>query len=74
MPKPEKPFNKILMTHGKLRLYLQIGDDALEGQTREEFISDVAECFQYLIDFRNIVNSMASLEMPPADAAKMHSE
>lgn len=74
MPKKikETPFDKILITGGKLRLYVKYGEVALDGQTVQEFAVDVQECFQYLMDFRNIVNGMVGLEVPPADAAKMH--
>lgn len=68
----ETPFEKIMLTRGKLRLYVEHGDTALDGQSPQEFAAEVQECYQYLMDFRNIVNSMVGLEFPPSDAAKMH--
>jgi hypothetical protein len=68
----EKPFHKILMTGTKLRLYVEHGDLALDGQTPQQFAADVLECFEHLMTFRNIVNGMVSFNEPPAEAARMY--
>lgn len=64
--KPEKPFNKIMLVRAKLRAYVEYGDHALDGQTPQEFAVDVAECFEHLMDFRNIINGMVSFEETPS--------
>lgn len=66
--KSETPFNKIMLTRGKLRAYVTYGDMALEGQTPQEFAADVQECLEYLMSFRNIINGMVALEEPPERA------
>jgi hypothetical protein len=69
MPKkPQTPFDKIMFTRTKLRLFVEYGDQALQGQTVPEFAADVAECFEYLMAFRNIINGMVSFDEPPARA------
>lgn len=68
----EKPFHKIMVTHSKLRAYVEHGDLALDKQTPREFAADVLECFEHLMTFRNIVNGMVSFERAPADAARMY--
>lgn len=68
MPKSEKPFNKIIAVRTKLGLYIEYGDHALDGQTPQRFAEDVRECFEYLMDFRNIINSMVSFNEPPTRA------
>jgi len=75
MPKrKETPFDKIVMTRGKLGLYVRHGDVALDGQDPQEFADEVQECFQHLLDFRNMVNEMAALEQAPMDVVKSYSE
>lgn len=66
--KPEKPFNKIMMVRSKLRMFVEYGDHALDGQTPQEFAADVLECFEYLMEFRNIVNGMVSFDETPSRA------
>lgn len=70
--KGEKPFHKIMLTSSKLRLYVEHGDLALDGQTPQQFAADVLECFEHLMTFRNIVNGMVSFEQAPAEAARMY--
>jgi hypothetical protein len=67
--KQETPFNKIMLTRAKLRMFVEFGDHALDGQTPQEFAADVAECLEYLMDFRNIVNGMVTLDEKPGRAA-----
>mgnify|MGYP001604965114 CR=1 FL=1 len=67
--KNEKPFDKIMVVRQKLRLYVEYGDQALGGQTLPEFIADAVECFEWLMEFRNIINGMVSLDEPPSSAA-----
>lgn len=64
----EKPFNKIMMVRARLRLYVEHGEHALDGLTAQEFAAETMECFDYLLEFRNIVNSMVSLDEPPSRA------
>lgn len=66
--KPETPFHQIMLTRNKLKLYIEYGDHALDGQTPQEFAADVHRCMEYLIDFRNIINGMVALEEPPGRA------
>lgn len=66
--KSETPFHKIMVTRQKLRLYVEYGDHALDGQTIQQFAGDVLECLETLVEFRNIVNGMASLEQKPSFA------
>lgn len=66
--KTETPFNKIMVIRSRLRLYVEYGDNALDGQTPQEFAADVAECLEYLMSFRNIINGMVLLEQPPEQA------
>lgn len=64
----EKPFNKIMLTKGKLRAYVTYGDMALDGQTPQEFAADVLECFELLMEFRNIINGMVTFDETPSRA------
>lgn len=66
--KPEKPFAKIQTTRAKLDMYVEFGDLALDGQSPQDFAAEVREAFAYLIDFRNIINGMVSLDEAPAEA------
>ena len=69
MPKKsEKPFNKIMLTRSKLRLYIEHGDHALGEQAPQEFLADVQECLEYLMEFRNIINGMVSFDEAPSRA------
>ncbi|MEY1555296.1 hypothetical protein AB3Y40_06640 [Yoonia sp. R2331] len=70
MPKKESTLNKIIMTRTKLGLWVNYGDVALDGQEPQEFAAEVKECFDALMDFRNIVSAMASLEGEPKDRAR----
>lgn len=67
--KPEKPFHKIMVTRAKLRMFVEYGDNALDGQTAQEFAADVQECMEHLMELRNIINGMVTLDEPPARAA-----
>ena len=62
--KPETPFNKIMAVRNKLRLYVEFGDNALDG-TPQEFAEEVQECMEYLMSFRNIINGMVSFDDTP---------
>lgn len=66
--KPQTPFDKIMIIRSKIGLYVQYGDAALDGQTPQEFVADVGECFEYLMSFRNIINGMVALDEPPERA------
>ena len=66
--KNETPFNKIMMTRAKLGLYVKYGDNALNGQTPQEFAKDVEEVLEYLMTFRNIINGMVSFDEEPERA------
>lgn len=66
--KTETPFHKILQVRSKLGLYIEYGDNALGDQTPQEFASDVRECFEYLMEFRNIINGMVSFDEAPSRA------
>ena len=66
--KTETPFHKILQARSKLGLYIEYGDNALGDQTPQEFASDVRECFEYLMEFRNIINGMVSFDEAPSRA------
>jgi hypothetical protein len=68
----QTPFDKIMEVRSRLNLYVEYGDHALAGQTFPEFAADVAEAFNTLMDFRNMVNSMASLNETPQQAALQH--
>jgi len=68
----DTPFDKIMRTASTLRLYVEYGDVALDGQTPQEFAADTQEALQYLLDFRNMVNSMAALNESPQDAIQHH--
>lgn len=70
--KTEKPFDKIVLTRGKLDMYVQYGDAVLKGQTPQEFAAEVQEAFAYLLDFRNMVSAMAKLDEAPAGAVRMY--
>jgi hypothetical protein len=63
-----KPFDKIMRVRTTLGLFVQYGDAALQGQTMAEFIADANECFNHLMDFRNIINGMVSFDQPPVEA------
>ena len=65
MARKEKPFDKIMLTKGKLDMYVQYGDIALKGQPPQEFASEVKEAFGYLMDFRNIINGMVRFDEAP---------
>ncbi len=66
--KPETPFHKIMLTRQKLKLYGDYGDRALDGQTLAEMIADASQCIETLIEFRNIINGMVSLDEAPRRA------
>lgn len=64
--KTETPFHKIMTIRAKLRMYVEYGDHALNGQTPQEFAADIQEIVEYLMDFRNMVNSMVSFDDTPS--------
>lgn len=66
--KLETPFHKITTVGSKLDLFTKFGDAALAGQPIGDFISDVRECFEYLMTFRNIINRMVAFDQPPERA------
>jgi hypothetical protein len=66
--KQETPFNKIMLVRSKLGLFVQYGDAALGEQTPQQFAADVAECFEHLMEFRNIINGMVSFDQAPSRA------
>jgi hypothetical protein len=66
--KTEKPFDKIVLTQGKLKMFVEFGEAALRGQTVQEFAADVLECFGYLMTFRNIINGMVRFDEAPEQA------
>ena len=66
--KPEKPFDKIISARVTLGLYVQHGDAALGGKTPQEFAAEVHECFEYLMEFRNIINGMVGFNEAPSKA------
>lgn len=63
--KPQTPFDKIMTVRSKLDLYIRFGDSALGGQSEKEFLVEVHEALELLMEFRNIINSMVSLEEAP---------
>lgn len=76
MSTKQKPFDKVLIAGGKLNMAAQYPErfvEVAEGNT-PEFLNEVNEAFGILMEFRNIVNSMASLNEMPRDAAKMYEE
>lgn len=66
--KTETPFHKIMVTRANLRMFVEYGDAALKGQTPQEFAADVMECFEWLMEFRNIINGMVALDEAPSRA------
>jgi hypothetical protein len=68
MAKSEKPFNKIMIVRARLAMYVEHGEAALQGQTPQEFATEVHECFSYLMEFRNIINGMVSFDQTPSRA------
>ena len=69
MPKkPQTPLDKILYVKTMTRLYLTHEEHALGGETVLEFMVKVDEVLGYLMDFRNMVNAMASLDEDPSQA------
>lgn len=64
----EKPFNKLMTIRARLRMYVEYGDHTLDGQTPQEFGKDVLECFELLMEFRNIINGMVSFDDTPSRA------
>lgn len=68
MAKAEKPFHKITVTQALLRMYVEHGDPALQGRAPQEFAAEVLECFEWLMDFRNLINGMVSFNRPPKEA------
>jgi hypothetical protein len=66
--KSETPFHKLMTVRAKLRMYVEYGDHALDGQTPQEFAAEVQECFALLMDFRNIINGMVSFDQTPQRA------
>ena len=68
----QTPFDKLMMVRSRLRMYVEYGDHALDGQTPQEFAAEVQESLDLLMDFRNMVNSMASLEETPQRAVLVY--
>lgn len=69
MPKkPERPFAKILDVKSRVRLYLQFGEHALGGKTVAEFMAEIDETLEHLMDFRNMVNAMVAFDEAPGQA------
>ena len=66
--KAEKPFDKIMTIRSRLALYVQYGDAALGEQTPQAFAADVMECFELLMEFRNIINGMVAFDQAPSRA------
>jgi len=66
--KNQKPLEKIVLTQGKLQMFVTLGDVALDGQTPQEFASEVLEAFQLLMEFRNMVSAMSKLDEAPSEA------
>lgn len=71
--KSETVLEKTLRTRNNLTLFKEHGDAALEvaGRSRDELLHDACEALDVLMEFRNIVSSMASLDVSPAFAASM---
>lgn len=57
-----------MTVRSKLRMYIEYGDHALGDQTPQEFAADVLECFEHLMEFRNIINGMVSFDQEPSRA------
>lgn len=68
----QTPFDKLMMVRSRLRMYVEYGDHALDGQTPQEFAAEIQESMDLLMDFRNMVNSMASLEETPQRAVLVY--
>jgi hypothetical protein len=69
MPKkPPRPLDKILDVRSRVELFIRYGDHALGGKTIAEFMPEVSEALGYLMDFRNMVNAMSSLDEAPSEA------
>lgn len=68
----QTPFDKLMMVRSRLRMYVEYGDHALGGQTPQEFAAEIQESMDLLMDFRNMVNSMASLEETPQRAVLVY--
>lgn len=65
MARKTKPFDKLMTVRSKLPLYIEYGEAALQKQSLAEFMADVAECFELLMSFRNIINGMVSFDDTP---------
>lgn len=69
MPKkPPCPLDKILDVRSRVDLFIRYGDHALGDKTIADFMPEVSEVLEYLMDFRNMVNAMASLDEAPSQA------
>jgi len=70
MPRKETFHEKAMTVRSTLRLYVQHGAIALDGQSPQEFCAEVMEVMGGYADFRNIIALMASMDVEPKDAAK----
>ena len=67
--KKESIFDKMMVTKTRLAMYARYGEQALQGQSPQDFAKDVNECMDHLMSFRNIVNGMVSFDEAPEQAA-----
>ncbi len=67
----ERPFALVSMAHSTLRMAVE-HPQAFDEEKLRELVKDASIAMNYLMDFRNIVNSMAGLEDEPQDAALRH--
>lgn len=68
MARKEKLINTVLLTGGKLRLVASVGEAALEGQSVQDFAAEVLSAYSELMEFRNMVSSMAAFDQSPKDS------
>ena len=76
MRQKEQPFHQVSMAIA--RVSMAANNPELIGKTEEmeaaTLMKDAAQALKTLMDFRNIINSMASLKESPVDAARQHIE
>lgn len=69
--KMERPFALVSMAQSTLSMAVQY-PEAFNEENLRKLVADAHIAMGYLMDFRNIVNSMAGLDEEPQDAALVH--
>lgn len=66
-----EPLDTIVEHASKLRMFQEFGEQALGGQSMDEFIKEVAVSYGHLMDLRNLISHACKLDNKPVRNAMM---